>query len=435
MRLWQKTRCLAGHPWPLPCASWHPANRIWTLLRDANVSAHKPQDPIVIVGARRTPIGSFQGQFQRVSAPTLGGVAIAGALAQAGIPLGDEVGEVLMGCCLMAGLGQAPARQALIAAGLPHAVGATTLSKMCGSGMKTVMLAHDQLLAGMADLFVAGGMESMSNAPYLLPAERAGQRLGHGRTIDHMFFDGLQDAYGGELMGHYADLVAEQQGFTRAQQDAYATESVLRARAAVASGAFAGEIEPVPLSLKGERTLITQDETPGQCQPDKITRLKPAFRPEGTVTPASSASISDGAAALVLTRASIAQQRGWPVLAQVVAHSTHAADPAQFATAPVPAIRRVLDKAGWTPAEVDLYEINEAFAVVSLYAMRELGLPHDKVNVLGGACALGHPIGATGARILVTLIHALRQRGLRRGVASLCIGGGEATAMALEIPA
>jgi len=399
----------------------------------ANVSTPQAPDAVVIVGAMRTPIGSFQGQFQAMSAPALGGVAIAGALAQAGIPLTDQVGEVLMGCCLMAGLGQAPARQASIAAGLPHAVGATTLSKMCGSGMKTVMLAHDQLLAGEADLFVAGGMESMSNAPYLLPAERAGQRLGHGRTIDHMFFDGLQDAYGGELMGHYADLVAEQQGFTRAQQDAYATESVLRARAAVESGAFASEIVPVPQTVKGQQTMISVDETPGKCQPDKITRLKPAFRPDGTVTPASSASISDGAAALVLTRASVAKAHGWPVLARIAAHSTYAADPAQFATAPVPAIQRVLSKAGWRADEVDLYEINEAFAVVTLYAMRELGLPHDKVNVLGGACALGHPIGATGARIIVTLLHALKARGAKRGVASLCIGGGEATALAVEL--
>ncbi|MDO9236389.1 MAG: acetyl-CoA C-acyltransferase [Aquabacterium sp.] len=399
------------------------------------MSDTKPQDTIVVVGAKRTPIGSFQGQFQALSAPALGGVAIAGALSQAGVPFTDEVAEVLMGCCLMAGVGQAPARQALVAAGLPHAVGATTLSKMCGSGMKTVMLAHDQLRAGVADVFVAGGMESMTNAPYLLPAERAGQRLGHGRTLDHMFIDGLQDAYGGELMGHYADLVAEQQGFTRAQQDAYATESVLRARAAVESGAFSGEVVPVPLIIKGERTLITQDETPGKCQPDKITRLKPAFRPDGTVTPASSASISDGAAALVLTRASVAEQRGWPVLARIVAHSTYAADPTQFATAPVPAIRRVLDKAGWSVADVDLFEVNEAFAVVTLYAMRELGVSHDKLNVHGGACGLGHPIGASGARILVTLIHALKQRGLRRGVAALCIGGGEATAMAVELPA
>ncbi|TAK87333.1 MAG: acetyl-CoA C-acyltransferase [Aquabacterium sp.] len=392
-------------------------------------------DPIVIVGATRTPIGAFQGQFQSTNAATLGGAAIAGALAQAGLSGSAEIGEVLMGCCLMAGLGQAPARQASIAAGLPNSVGATTLSKMCGSGMKTVMLAHDQLRAGVADFFVAGGMESMTNSPYLLPAERAGQRLGHGRTIDHMFFDGLQDAYGGELMGHYADQVAEQQGYTRAQQDAYATDSVLRARAAVEAGLFKDEITPVTLKGRGEAVVISQDETPSKCQPDKITRLKPAFRPDGTVTPASSASISDGAAALVLTRASVAQQRGQQVLARIVAHSTYAAEPGQFATAPVPAIQRVLDKAGWQAADVDLFEVNEAFAIVALHAMRELGLPHDKVNVAGGACALGHPIGATGARIIVTLIHALRRTGGRRGVASLCIGGGEATAMAIEIPA
>lgn len=392
-------------------------------------------DPIVIVGAKRTPIGAFQGQFQTMSATSLGGVAVAGALAQAGLSGSADIGEVLMGCCLMAGLGQAPARQAAMAAGLPSSVGATTLSKMCGSGMKTTMLAHDQLRAGVADFFVAGGMESMSNAPYLLPAERAGQRLGHGRTIDHMFFDGLQDAYGGELMGHYADLVAEQQGYTRAQQDGYATDSVLRARAAVEAGVFSDEIVPVIIKGRGEPVMISQDETPSKCQPDKITRLKPAFRPDGTVTPASSASISDGAAALVLTRASVAQQRGMTVLARIVAHSTFAGEPSLFATAPVPAIQRVLDKAGWRADEVDLFEVNEAFAVVALHAMRELGLPHDKVNVAGGACALGHPIGATGARIIVTLIYALRRSGGRRGVASLCIGGGEATAIAIEIPA
>lgn len=392
-------------------------------------------DSVVIVGAKRTPIGAFQGQFQAMSATSLGGVAIAGALAQAGLSGSADVGEVLMGCCLMAGLGQAPARQAAIAAGLPPSVGATTLSKMCGSGMKTVMLAHDQLRAGVADFFVAGGMESMTNSPYLLPAERAGQRLGHGRTIDHMFFDGLQDAYGGELMGHYADLVAEQQGYARAKQDAYATDSVLRARAAVEAGLFDAEIEPVSLTMRGETVQIKRDETPSKCQPDKIAKLKPAFRPTGTVTPASSASISDGAAALVLTRASVAEQRGQQVLARIVAHSTYAAAPDQFATAPVPAIQRVLGKAGWQASDVDLYEVNEAFAIVALHAMRELGLPHDRINVTGGACALGHPIGATGARILVTLIHALRRTGGRRGVASLCIGGGEATAMAIEIPA
>jgi len=396
----------------------------------------EPQtDSIVIVGAKRTPIGAFQGQFQAMSATALGGAAVAGALAQAGLSGSAEIGEVLMGCCLMAGLGQAPARQAAIAAGLPASVGATTLSKMCGSGMKTAMLAHDQLRAGVADFFVAGGMESMSNAPYLLPAERAGQRLGHGRTIDHMFFDGLQDAYGGELMGHYADLVAEQQGYTRVQQDAYATDSVLRARAAVEAGLFADEIVPVTLKGRGEPVLISQDETPSKCQPDKITRLKPAFRPDGTVTPASSASISDGAAALVLTCGSVAQQRGMAVLARIVAHSTYASEPGLFATAPVPAIQRVLDKAGWRADEVDLFEVNEAFAVVALHAMRELGLRHDRINVAGGACALGHPIGATGARIIVTLIHALRRTGGRRGVASLCIGGGEATAIAIELPA
>jgi acetyl-CoA C-acetyltransferase len=391
-------------------------------------------DPVVIVGARRTPIGAFQGQFQAVAAPRLGGAAIAGALQQAGMAGSADIGEVLMGCCLMAGLGQAPARQAGLAAGLPQSVGATTLSKMCGSGMKTVMLAHDQLLAGVADAFVAGGMESMTLSPYLLPAERAEQRLGHGRTIDHMFFDGLQDAYGGELMGHYADQVASRYGYSRADQDAYATASVLRARAAVEAGLFAEEIVPVMVEERGQTRAIAVDETPAKCQPDKITRLKPAFGPNGTVTPASSASISDGAAALVLTRASVAQRRGQTVLARIVAHSTYAGEPGLFATAPVPAIQRVLDKAGWQVADVDLFEVNEAFAVVALHAMRELGLPHDRLNVAGGACALGHPIGATGARIIVTLLHALRRSGGRRGVASLCIGGGEATALAIELP-
>ena len=392
-------------------------------------------DPIVIVGAQRTPIGAFQGHFKSLAAPALGGAAIRGALMQAGLSADEPIDEVLMGCCLMAGLGQAPARQAAIAAGLPHAVGATTLSKMCGSGMKTVMLAHDQLLAGVADVLVAGGMESMSNAPYLLPAERTGQRLGHGRTLDHMFLDGLQDAYGGELMGHYAVLVAAELGYSRAQQDAYATESVLRARAALDCGAFRAAITPVSWTAKGQTQLVRDDETPATCQPEKITRLKPAFRPDGTVTPASSASISDGAAALVLTRASIATQKGWRVLARIVAHASHAADPALFATAPVPAIRLVLQKAGWLAQEVDLYEVNEAFAVVALHAMRELDLSHDQINVQGGACALGHPIGATGARIIVTLLHALRARGLSKGVASLCIGGGEATAVAIECEA
>ncbi|MFY9478841.1 MAG: acetyl-CoA C-acyltransferase [Aquabacterium sp.] len=394
------------------------------------------RDPIVIIGARRTPIGSFQGALSSLSGPALGGVAIAGALAQAGVPP-DMVDEVLMGNCLMAGVGQAPARQALRAAGLPVSVPATTLSKMCGSAMKTVMLAHDQLLAGTAGVLVAGGMESMSQAPYLLPSARAGQRLGHGQMVDHMFFDGLQDAYDGQLMGVHADRVAQRLGFDRASQDAWALRSVQRAQAAVTQGLFNDEISPVALpAAKGTSSrTVNQDEAPGQCQPDKIGRLKPAFRSAddgGTITPASSASISDGAAALVLCRESTAITKGWRPLARLLAHSTHAAEPGDFASAPVGAIRKLFTRTGWQAADVDLYEINEAFAVVPMIAVRELGLDDERVNVRGGACAMGHPIGATGARIIVTLLHALAQTGGTRGVASLCIGGGEATAVALE---
>ena len=396
-------------------------------------------DPVVILAAQRTAIGSFQGQFQGMSAPQLGGAAIRGAILKAGVHA-SEVDEVLMGCCLMAGLGQAPARQALLAAGLPDHVPATTLTKMCGSGMKTVMLAHDQLLAGSASLLVAGGMESMSRAPYLLPSARGGQRLGHGQMLDHMFLDGLQDAYDGQLMGVHAEATAQEMGFTRAEQDAYALASVQRAQAAVAQGLFASEITPVQVKVKGsaqgEAHELLTDETPGQCRPDKITTLKPAFAKDGqggTVTAASSASISDGAAALVLTRDSTARSRDWQPIARIVGHSTHAGPPTRFTTAPVGAIEKLFALTGWSDADVGLYEINEAFAVVTLIAMRELGLGHDKVNVHGGACALGHPIGATGARILVTLVHALQQRGLKRGVAALCIGGGEATAMAIEL--
>mgnify|MGYP000054639969 CR=1 FL=1 len=389
-------------------------------------------DPVVILAARRTAIGSFQGQFQGLSAPLLGAAAIRAAMLDTPVHA-SEVDEVLMGCCLMAGIGQAPARQALIAAGLPDSVPATTLTKMCGSGMKTVMLGHDQLLAGAVGVVVAGGMESMTHAPYLLPSARGGQRLGHGQMVDHMFFDGLQDAYDGQLMGVHAEAVAREMGFTRAEQDAYALASVQRAQAAVADGLFAREIAPVTMKVKGaERTLVI-DETPGQCKPEKIATLKPAFGADGTVTAASSASISDGAAALVLARDSTARSRDWQPIARIVGHSTHAGPPGRFTTAPVGAIKRLFDLTGWSDEDVDLYEINEAFAVVTLIAMRELGLSPDKVNVHGGACALGHPIGATGARILVTLIHALQQRGLQRGVAALCIGGGEATAMAIEL--
>ena len=389
-------------------------------------------DPVVILAARRTAIGSFQGQFQGLSAPMLGAAAIRAAMLDTPVHA-SEVDEVLMGCCLMAGVGQAPARQALLAAGLPDSVPATTLTKMCGSGMKTVMLGHDQLLAGAVGVVVAGGMESMTHAPYLLPSARSGQRLGHGQMVDHMFFDGLQDAYDGQLMGVHAEATAKELGFTRAEQDAYALASVQRAQAAVAGGLFAREIAPVTMKVKGSERVIEVDETPGQCKPEKIATLKPAFGADGTVTAASSASISDGAAALVLTRDSTARSRDWRPIARIVGHSTHAGPPGRFTTAPVGAIRRLFDLTGWTDEDVDLYEINEAFAVVTLIAMRELKLSPDKVNVHGGACAMGHPIGATGARILVTLIHALQQRGLQRGVAALCIGGGEATAMAIEL--
>jgi len=389
-------------------------------------------DPVVILAARRTAIGAFQGQFQGLSAPLLGAAAIRAAMLDTPVHA-SEVDEVLMGCCLMAGIGQAPARQALIAAGLPDSVPATTLTKMCGSGMKTVMLGHDQLLAGAVGVVVAGGMESMTHAPYLLPSARSGQRLGHGQMVDHMFFDGLQDAYDGQLMGVHAEATARELGFKRAEQDAYALASVQRAQAAVAGGLFAREIAPVTMKVKGVERTLDIDETPGQCKPEKIATLKPAFGADGTVTAASSASISDGAAALVLTRDSTARSRDWQPIARIVGHSTHAGPPGRFTTAPVGAIRRLFDLTGWTDDDVDLYEVNEAFAVVTLIAMRELGLSHDKVNVHGGACALGHPIGATGARILVTLIHALQQRGLQRGVAALCIGGGEATAMAIEL--
>ncbi len=398
-------------------------------------SSLTPSDPIVILAARRTPIGGFQGALSGLPSPKLGAAAIRAAVADSGVPA-DQIDEVYMGCCLMAGLGQAPARQAALGAGLPESVGATTLTKMCGSGMKTVMLAHDLLKAESAQFLVAGGMESMSNAPYLLPAERKGQRLGHGRTLDHMFFDGLQDAYGGELMGHYAELMAQEAGLTRAEQDAYALESVRRAQAAVDSGVFAHEVTPVEVTVKGQVTAVDMDETPGQCQPEKIPKLKAAFGSkgqEGTITAASSASISDGAAALVLTRASVAAQAGYRPIARILAHSTHASTPGRFPSAPIQAIESVLAKTGWSVGDVDLFEINEAFAMVTMLAMRALNLPHDKVNVNGGACALGHPIGATGARILVTLIHALKQRGGKRGVASLCIGGGEATAMSIEL--
>ena len=389
-------------------------------------------DPIVIVGAARTPMGGFLGDLKDVTAPALGARAIAAAVERAGIAA-DSVDEIMMGCVLPAGQGQAPARQAAIGAGLPLAAGATTVNKMCGSGMKAAMVAHDLLRAGSADVVVAGGMESMSNAPYLLDRARTGYRMGHGRTIDHMFLDGLEDAYDkGRLMGTFAEDCAEAYQFTRQAQDAYALASLERANRAIQDGDFAWEITPVSVKAGKSETLVKTDEQPPKARPDKIPTLKPAFREGGSVTAANSSSISDGAAALILMRESEAGKRGAEPLARVVAHATYAAEPSKFPTAPIGALRKLFDKTGWSTDSVDLYEINEAFAVVAMAAMRDLGLPHEKVNVNGGACALGHPIGASGARILVTLIAALRARGLKRGVASLCIGGGEATAMAIE---
>jgi len=391
------------------------------------------EDPIVIVGAARTPIGGFLGDFKDVAAPALGARAISAAVERAGVAP-EAVDEVFMGCVLPAGLGQAPARQASLGAGLPLGAGCTTVNKVCGSGMKAAMLATDLLRAGSADVVVAGGMESMSNAPYLLDHARAGYRLGHGRTIDHMFLDGLEDAYDrGRLMGTFAEDCAQSYQFTGAQQDAYALASLERANRAIHDGAFRWEIVPVAVKAAKREGLTEIDEQPPKAKPEKIPTLKPAFREGGTVTAANSSSISDGAAALVMMRESEAETRGARPLARVVAHSTHAAEPGKFPTAPIGALQKLFDKTGWDKNSVDLFEINEAFAVVAMAAMRDLGLPHEKVNVNRGACALGHPIGASGARILVTLIGALRARGARRGVASLCIGGGEATAMAIEM--
>jgi acetyl-CoA C-acetyltransferase len=394
------------------------------------------KDPVVIVAAKRTPIGSFQGQFASLKATELGSAAIRGLFEgshAAMASLAQEVDEAVFGCCLMASLGQAPARQAVLGAGLPDSVPCTTLTKMCGSGMKATMLVHDMLLAGSCTVGLAGGLESMTNAPYLLPKARSGYRLGAQQVLDHMMTDGLEDAYEGQLMGYFADRQASEFGISRERQDAFAAESVRRAQAAVASGAFAGEIAPVRIASRKGELLLNTDETPGKCDIAKIPTLKPAFVKDGSVTPANSSSISDGAAAILMMRESEAQRRGIAPLARIVSHATHAHKPSFIANSPAPSVRKALDKAGWTASDVDLYEINEAFAVVTLRTMDELGLTHEKVNVHGGACALGHPVGATGARIIVTLIHALRQRGLKKGVASLCIGGGEATAMAFEL--
>jgi acetyl-CoA C-acetyltransferase len=390
-------------------------------------------DPIVIVGAARTPMGAFQGELKEFPAAELGAVAIRAAVERAGIQPGD-VEEVIMGCVLPAGQGQAPARQASLGAGVPLSTGCTTVNKMCGSGMKAAMLANDLLLAGTNRVMVAGGMESMTNAPYLLPKARAGYRMGHQQVLDHMFLDGLEDAYDkGRLMGSFAEECASKYSFTREEQDAFAVASLKRAQKANNEGQFSWEIAHVALkSGKGDR-FVDKDEQPFKANFEKIPQLKPAFRKDGTVTAANSSSISDGAAALVLMRKSEAQRRGLAPIARIVGHTTHAQEPGWFTTAPVGAIRKLYDQTGWKAQDVDLYEINEAFAVVAMAAMKEHGLPHDKVNVHGGACALGHPIGASGARILVTLLGALKQYGLKRGVASLCIGGGEATAMAVEM--
>lgn len=391
-----------------------------------------PQDPIVIVGSARTPMGGFQGDLKDATAPELGAAAIRAALERSGVNL-DAVEETVFGCVLPAGQGQAPARQAAIGAGLPFAAGATTVNKMCGSGMKAVMLAHDLISAGSASIAVAGGMESMTNAPYLLDRARGGYRLGHGRVIDHMFLDGLEDAYDkGRLMGTFAEDCAEAYQFTRSAQDDYAVTSLTRARAAIETGAFDAEIVPVTVRAWQSEAVVSRDEQPGKAKPEKIPTLKPAFREGGTVTAANASSISDGAAALVLMRRSQAEREGIAPLATIVGHATHAQAPNLFATAPIGALRRLSERTGWNLSDVDLFEINEAFAVVAMAAMRDLDLPHDKVNVHGGACALGHPIGASGARVLVTLLSALERHGMRRGMATLCIGGGEATAVAIE---
>ena len=391
-----------------------------------------PSDPIVILGAKRTAIGGFQGQFASLSSPQLASAAIRAAVEQAGFS-GDDIDEAIIGCVLPAGVGQAPARQAALGAGLPQSLPCTTVNKVCGSAMKATMLGYDQILAGSANIVLTGGMESMTNAPYLLPKARGGYRLGHGQVFDHMFYDGLQNPYDNQLMGYFAEVCAEKYGFSREEQDAFAAESVRRAQQAVNEGKFKSEIAAVKVGSRKGELVIEQDETPLQCDIAKIPSLKAAFKKEGTVTPANSSSISDGAAALILTRDSEAKRRGIKPLARMLAHATFAQEPGWFTTAPVGAIDKLQRRLEWRVEDVDLYEVNEAFAVVTMAAMRELKLPHEKVNVNGGACAMGHPIGATGARLLVTLIYALRSRGLKRGIASLCLGGGEATAVAIEL--
>jgi acetyl-CoA C-acetyltransferase len=388
-------------------------------------------DQIVLLSARRTPIGAFQGVLSPATAPQLGAAALAAAIESAGVAAAD-VEEVIMGCVLPAGLGQAPARQAALGAGIPQAVPTTTVNKMCGSGMKAIMMAIDQLRAGEAALVAAGGLESMTNAPYLLPKARGGYRMGHGEVLDHMFTDGLQSPWDGQMMGAFAENTAGRYGFTRAAQDEFATLSVRRALAAVENGAFLAELTPVTVKGRKGETRIERDETPFNCDIVKISHLKPAFRKDGTVTAASSSSIADGAAAALLATQSFATSRGLKPLARIVAQASHAQEPEWFTTAPVGAIRKVLARAGWSAHDVDLFEVNEAFAAVAMAAAHDIGIPADKLNVNGGACALGHPIGATGARIIATLAHALVARKRKRGVAALCIGGGEATAIAIE---
>lgn len=388
-------------------------------------------DSVVILAAQRTPIGAFQGVFSPVTAPQLGAVVIRGAIEAAGITP-EQVDEVIMGCVLPAGLGQAPARQAAIAAGIPTSVPATTMNKMCGSALKAIMMAADQIRAGEAGVMVAGGLESMTNAPYLLPKARSGYRMGHGEVLDHMFYDGLQSAWDGQMMGCFAENTAGRYQFSRADQDAFAAESVRRALAAVESGAFTKEIVPVTVKGRKGEVVVDRDETPFTCDIAKIPQLKPAFRKDGTVTAASSSSISDGAAAVVLASESAAAKIGAKPLAKIIAYASHSQEPEWFTIAPVGAIQKVLARTGWKASDVDLFEVNEAFAAVAMSAAKDIGISADKLNVNGGACALGHPVGATGARIVATLLHALIARGGRRGIASLCIGGGEAVAIAIE---
>jgi acetyl-CoA C-acetyltransferase len=389
-------------------------------------------DPIVILSARRTPVGAFQGVFAGVTGPQLGSVAVKAALADSGVPAG-EVDEIIMGCVLSAGVGQAPARQAALGAGIPPGVPATTVNKMCGSAMRAIMLASDQILAGSARVIVAGGLESMTNAPYLLPKARAGYRMGHQEVLDHMIFDGLQSPWDGQLMGCFAEATSSRYELTRQAQDDYARESARRAQAAVAGGYFSDEIAPVTTKTRKGEAIVDKDETPGSIDVAKIPTLRPAFKKDGTVTAASSASISDGAAAVVLTRESFAAASGFKPMARIRGYTSFAREPEWFTVAPVGAVQKLLSRLEWRSSDVDLYEVNEAFAVVAMVAIKELGLDHAQVNVNGGACALGHPIGATGARILTTLLHALKVRGKKRGIASLCIGGGEATAIAVEL--